>query len=250
MVYKKIISSLLLLACLACHSQVKKLAPITGLATEQKTASSGNHYSIFHKGSNKIKLTNTRPDKKDTSVLLCIAAAFTGLDDGKVDGAYAVDGLIKQEVPNMGLGGAILLNNKSCEIFPYHAYPPPSGIIKDPTLNKEMQKKITQGKYSFFQQIQLIINGQAERFFDEKLFQRRAIVTYKDKKVAIIESKEPITLAAFSKDLVELGAYNALYTDMGSWDEGWYRDGGGKVISIGTSKSQTARQSNWVVFAK
>jgi len=220
------------------------------LFVEQKTAASGNHYTVIHKGANKIKFTTTRPDKKDSSVQLCIAAAFTSLDDGKVDGAYSINGEVKQEVPNMRLGGGIMLNNKTCDIFPYHAYPPPSGIIKDPTLSKEMKKKIKTGKYSFFQQIQVVVKGQAERFFDEKLFQRRAIVTFKDNKVAIIESKEPITLAAFSKDLVELGAYNALYTDMGSWDEGWYRDSAGKLITIGTSRAQTSKQSNWVVFTK
>jgi len=246
--YIKVTYCLLLLSVHGC-AQPKQQSK-TGLFTEQKTAASGNHYTILHKGDNKIKFSTDRPSKKDSSVLLCIAAAFTSLDDGKVDGAYAVNGEIKQEVPNMRLGGGIMINNKTCDIFPYHAYPPPSGIIKDPTLSKEMQKKIKTGKYSFFQQIQVVVNGQAERFFDEKLFQRRAIVIFKDKKVAIIESQEPITLAAFSKDLVELGAYNALYTDMGSWDEGWYRDSAGKLITTGTSRAQTAKQSNWVVFTK
>ncbi len=222
----------------------------TGIATSTKTAGSGQVYDILYKGNHKIKFTTTRPDQKDTSVLLCIAAAFTSLDNGKVDGAYAVDGVVKQEVPNMRLGGGIMINNKTCDIFPYHAFPPPSGIIKDPALSKEMQKKIKDGKYSFFQQIQMIVNGNAERFFDEKLFQRRAIVIFKDKKVAIIESQQAITLATFAKDLVELGAYNALYTDMGSWDEGWYRDNTGKLHVIGTSRSQTDKQSNWVYFQR
>lgn len=182
-------------------------------------------------------------------MLLCIAAAFTGLADGKVDGAYAVDGKVIQEVPTMRLGGAILLNSKGCKIFPYHAYPPPSGIIKDPTLSDALQKKIKQGKYSFFQQIQVIVNGQAERFWDEKVFQRRAIVAYKSGKVAVIESKTAITLAQFSKDLVELGAYNALYTDMGDWDEGWYRDAEGQLQTLGTSRRQTEKQSNWIIFS-
>lgn len=232
------------LPCTLIHAQG------SSLLVQQKTASSGNHYTIFHKGGNKIKFTTTRPGQKDTSVLLCIAAAFTGLENGQVDGAYALEGAIAQKTPNMRLGGAILLNSKTCEIFPYHAYPPPSGIIKEPTLSPAIQKKIKQGRYSFFQQIQLIVNGQSERFFDEKLFQRRAIVTFKDKKVAVIESKEPVTLAAFSKDLLELGAYNALYTDMGDRDEGWYRDEKGNVTVIGTSRRQTEKQSNWVVFVK
>lgn len=242
--------SFLFLCCIFSVCAQPKQGVKTGIATSTKAAGSGQVYDIMYKGANKMKFTTTRPNQKDTSVLLCIAAAFTSLDNGKVDGAYAVDGVVKQEVPNMRLGGGIMINNKTCDIFPYHAFPPPSGIVKDPTLKADMQKKIKAGKFSFFQQIQMIVNGNAERFFDEKLFQRRAIVTFKDKKVAIIESQQAITLATFAKDLVELGAYNALYTDMGSWDEGWYRDSSGKIQVIGTSKSQTDKQSNWVYFQK
>lgn len=220
----------------------------SGLLTYHKKAASGNEYLIINPNGARMAFTVNRPSKSDSSILLCIAAAFTGLADGKVDGAYAVDGKVIQEVPNMRLGGAILLNSKGCKIFPYHAYPPPSGIIKDPTLSAELQKKIKQGKYSFFQQIQVVVNGQPERFWDEKVFQRRAIVAYKSGKVAVIESKTALTLAQFSKDLVNLGAHNALYTDMGDWDEGWYRDADGQLHALGTSRRQTEKQSNWIIF--
>jgi len=217
---------------------------------EQKKASSGNHYTIIYKGEATTKFTTKRPDKKDKTILCCIAAAFTRLDDGKVDGVYAIEGKVSNiEFSNYHLGGGILLNDKGCEIFPIKLQPSSPESSKIFPLSPELQKKITEGKYSFFQQIQLIVNGKAEKFKDTQLFQRRAVVILNDKKVAIIESAEPITLAAFSTDLVELGAYNALYTDMGAWDEGWYRTDKGIKI-IGTSKSQTEKQSNWVVFVK
>jgi hypothetical protein len=72
-------------------------------------------------------------------------------------------------------------------------------------------------------------------------------VKLKGNKTAIIESYEHITLTAFTKDLLELGAVDALYTDMGAWDEGWYRQDN-KLITIGRMKSQTEKQCNWVVF--
>lgn len=216
---------------------------------EQRKASSGNHYTIIHKGDAFIKYTTTRPAKEDKKVLCCIAAAFTRLDDGKVDGAYAVDGKIGNANINRRLGGTIMLQGNIYSIQPL-----------DTSMGKKLkpvfQGEIEINKASFFQQIQLIVNGKAEKFKDTQLFQRRAIVTFMNaktkrvNKLAIIESKEPITLAAFSSDLVELGAYNALYTDMGAWDEGWYRDKSGKIITIGTSLTQTAKQSNWITFVK
>ncbi len=225
--------------------------PGVGVATEQKKASSGNTYTLIYKGGSLIKFSTKRPDKKDKKVLLCIAAAFTQLDNGLVDGAYAVDGKIGNTKYNHHLGGAIFLEAGACDIFPLKK-------LAGDSLDAEDEKKIKESKAGFFQQIQIIVDGKAEKFKDVKLFQRRAIVvmTQANKKfitaknIAIIESLEPITLAAFSNDLVELGAYNALYTDMGAWDEGWYRDAKGEIKIIGTNKSQTAKQSNWVVFTK
>ena len=95
----------------------------------------------------------------------------------------------------------------------------------------------------------MIEKGVGANYKDKKLFQRRAIVKLKGNKIAIIESFEHITLAAFTKDLLELGVVDALYTDMGSWDEGWYKDpASGKTITIGRMKMQTDKQCNWVVL--
>jgi hypothetical protein len=67
----------------------------------------------------------------------------------------------------------------------------------------------------------------------------------------MIESKESITLKVFSEDLVILGVMQLIYTDMGSWDEGWYKNQkNNKIVIIGQDLSQTAKQSNWVVFKK
>jgi hypothetical protein len=97
----------------------------------------------------------------------------------------------------------------------------------------------------------MIESGKAAKFKDLKVFQRRGIAKFKNGKTAIIESNEAITLKVFADDLVELGVQDLLYTDMGSWDEGWYRDPAtGKVVVIGKDRSQTKRQSNWVVFRK
>ena len=104
-------------------------------------------------------------------------------------------------------------------------------------------------KGSLFQQILMIEKGVGAKYKDVKLFQRRAIVKLKGNKTAVIESYEHITLTAFTTDLLELGVQDALYVDMGAWDEGWYiNPSDNKIITIGRMKTQTDKQCNWVVF--
>ena len=94
-----------------------------------------------------------------------------------------------------------------------------------------------------------IEKGKGAKYKDEKLFQRRAIVKLKDNITAVIESYENISLSSFTSDMLELGVIDALYTDMGAWDEGWYRNPSDKkIITIGRMKTQTDKQCNWVVF--
>jgi hypothetical protein len=103
-----------------------------------------------------------------------------------------------------------------------------------------------------FQQILIIKNGVPETFSAKRNFQRRAVVTTKDDKIYIVENEKAVTLAQFCADLVELDSTvnNALYLDMGSWDEGWYRYSNDSIVTIGQNKSSTIHQSNWLVFEK
>ena len=106
----------------------------------------------------------------------------------------------------------------------------------------------------------LVENGTADKIdpTNDKAFQRRAIVTYKNGQTAVIESDKPITLTEFAHDLAskdpnkpENDIQTAMYVDMGDWSEGWYRNpSDGKIISIGNDKLQTNKQTNWLVFKK
>jgi hypothetical protein len=187
-----------------------------------------------------MDVTLKRPDKNDVNIQLCIPGAYTLLDDYTVDGLYIDNGNVyNKEKINRSLGGGIKILGGNCEIFPTE-----KGKLLDAAFIAAAQKQ----KASFFQQIQMIEKGVGATYKDIKLFQRRAIVKLKGNKTAVIESYEHITLAAFTKDLLELGVQDALYTDMGAWDEGWYRTPGGKTITIGRMRTQTDKQSNWVVF--
>jgi hypothetical protein len=186
-----------------------------------------------------MDVTLKRPDKNDKNILICIPAAYTDLQTYFVDGLYIDNGKVyNKDKVNHSLGGAIKIINGNCEIFPTQ---------KGKLLNDSLINFITSKKGSLFQQIQMVEKGVGAKYKDTKLFQRRAIVKLKGNKTAIIESYEHITLTAFTKDLLELGAVDALYTDMGAWAEGWYRQDN-KLITIGRMKSQTDKQCNWVVF--
>jgi hypothetical protein len=208
---------------------------------ETKKSKSGVNYTIFHKDDLKIDVSLKRPDKNDPKILLCFPAAFTDLVTLKPDGLFIDHGIVhNRNKINYTLGGAIKIINGECEIFPTR---------KGKLLNDSLIHIVVDKKGSLFQQIQLIEKGKGAKYKDTKEFQRRAIVRFKQDRTAVIESYEHITLAAFTNDLLELGAVDALYTDMGSWDEGWYRKGN-KVEVIGRIRSQTDKQCNWVIFSK
>jgi len=213
------------------------------ISVETKIGKSKTNYTFIKKNNCKISFETKRPDKADQNILVCIPAAFTNLNNLKVDGIYSVNGITRnKDVINKTLGGVFYIENNSCKIFQSN-----NGKL----FNDSLLAIVKSQKTSFFQQIQCIENGKAAKFKDKKLFQRRGIAILKDNSIAIIESTEAITLEVFSNDLVLLNVRQLIYTDMGAWDEGWYRNPVNNIpIKIGKDLSQTAKQSNWIVFRK
>lgn len=212
-----------------------------GLSVEKKKTKSGYNYTIFHKNNLKMDLSLKRPEKTDNTIQICIAGAFTDLQNYSPDGLLIDNGKVfnKNKI-NTTIGGAIKIIDGDCELFPTNK----GKLLKDSLINYIVSKK-----GSLFQQILMIEKGVGAKYKDVKLFQRRAIVKLKGNKTAVIESYEHITLTAFTTDLLELGVQDALYVDMGAWDEGWYRNSvDNKTITIGRMKTQTDKQCNWVVF--
>ena len=211
------------------------------LKIENKKTKSGYSYTIFYKNNLKLDVSLARPEKTDNNILLCVAGAFTDLKNYMVDGLYIEKGKVSNKNKiNLTLGGAIKIIDDDCQIFPTDK----GKLLTDSLINFVATKK-----GSLFQQIQMIEKGSGAKYKDVKLFQRRAIVKFKNNITAIVESYENITLSVFTSDLLELGAYDALYTDMGAWDEGWYRNPtDNKIITIGRMKTQTDKQCNWVIF--
>jgi hypothetical protein len=207
---------------------------------EVKTVN-GIAYSTFFAGARKINLATTRPVPGDKNISFCIAAAFTRLDDNGIDGLFIENGEIKNSGVNRHLGGGLLIHGDSVFIIK---------TFEGKLPTKTWIDSVAALKCSFLQQIQLVRDDSALVFKKDKaFFQRRAVVIFKDSRTAVVESGTPITLQKFADDLVSLGVRNAIYTDMGGWDEGWYRDGS-KVRTIGLMRGSTRRQSNWFVMTE
>lgn len=189
------------------------------------------------------EITNERPSKKDTTIRLCIACAFTRLDNGGIDGLYILNGKIINSTVNKHLGGGLLIDHGKLSIIKtYDAK----------LLTEEWIDSVAARGASFLQQIQLVRDSVKLDFHrDVKFFQRRAIALFSTGRTAVIESNYPIQLEMFAEDLIKMGVVNALYTDMGDWDEGWYRrPGTTEITTIGTLLSSTEKQSNWFIFSR
>jgi hypothetical protein len=238
---------LLLIASCVQVNQDGSSSDITNQDSLKKNNSAGwiksdEFYSVYYLRNLNINITNIRPQQSDTSIKLCIPAAFTQLDDGNIDGLFIVNGKIIIKKVNHHLGGGFLLVNKKVSIIKTD-----DGKL----LTDSLIDSLVNLKASFFQQIQLVRDGEHLEFQkDQKLFQRRAVVLYYNGDIAVVESKTAITLQEFADDLVKMKVENAIYTDMGSYDEGWVRNpANGGIQVIGLNRSQTQYQSNWLIFS-
>lgn len=213
-----------------------------GIAFESVKAASGVIYQLFPQGKFVFEFCTTRPSTADKDVMLCIPAAFTR-HDNKIDGVFISSGVIGNAgAINHELGGAMVIENGQCKLL---------ATNKATTLTPTFLESVQKAKGSLFQQFLIVHNGSAATFRDQSKFQRRAIALTKQGTFKIFESDKPIAFSTFNNDLAALGVSEALYFDMGAWDEGWYRHATtGRTITIGLDRSHTDRQSNWLVLKK
>lgn len=212
------------------------------LAVEMRRASSGNQYRLIDARTSKIGFEIKRPAQSDPNVLLCIPAAFTSKDGG-LCGLFACKGSLGNEgLIDLAMSGACEIKNGSCRIFDTN---------NGAELKAAYLSKLKEDKCSFFQQFQVVKDRKAESFKDKSIRQRRCVAILSDARLEIIESDDAISFNEFGNDLVEFGVQDAIYTDMGPWSEGWYRDSkSGEPVTIGNSRLSTKKQTNWVVLKK
>ena len=194
---------------------------------------------IFEPFGLKLRLCNKRP-QKDANTHLCIAAAFTS-PETTIEGLFIVDGKkINSKIDKKRTGACIISDkNKSIDIITYSE-------ITDELLNQVQEKQ-----QSFFQQEILVKNFEIIpcKLFEDRITKWRALIKF-DGYFAIGQSRNVISILEFQKSLIDIGAIDAIYLDMGTWSEGWYKDAIKGFVTIGDSKTSTHRQTNWITYGR
>ena len=207
------------------------LSPIHNQGTTQNET---NRINIYPLGSNKIDFRLIRPDKLDNRNRLCVPAAFTSKNN-KPEGLIYLNGkLTSGQKPSSGKGLVIIS----------------LGEIEIRNINQlgQFLNSRKDSKFSLFQQWYLIEkNKRGENPFPKSKLQMRVVAKIKNE-TFVIESDSNVDSEQFISALVNMGVSDAVYLDMGSWSEGWYKDSDNKIKSIGNDKSNTKRQTNWILF--
>ena len=206
---------------------------------EGKTTAGGGQYALFYPQGLAIKVVTHRPGVADRRVQLSVAAAYTDLATDQPLDLLVSPGRTMQAKATVGfLDGVLAITSDSLRI---------TQIPKGQTPAAAELARVQRQHGTLLLQELLVYRGRNVRGPGGSYFQRRALAELAGHRWAVVESHADITMQQFAADLLELGAQQALNLDTGGWDEGWYR-AGGQVVQLGHRRTDTARQSNWLVF--
>jgi len=187
----------------------------------------------------KFNLTNKRPENTPNNYL-SVAAAFTDKDLKSTTGKLIIDGETIFKNNNPKLSGGCIIGNNSIKII-------------DKTNNIDsLSKAVFNNHESYFQQALIVYNNKGIVWNlpngDLKV-KRRALIEFNNQ-FSICESASSLDIKKFQEALIDIGVKNAIYLDMGSWSEGWYKSVDAKQIKIGDNFSSTHLQTNWIYLSE
>lgn len=179
-----------------------------------------------------------KPDSNNTNLLMSVVAAFTS------------------KAPEHVVGTSV--SNGKKRIYPTDAETAYCLIIGEEVKIESMSENhksaietAVKQKGDYFQQMLLIENAEAKtcEIFKNRATFRRALAQKEDE-THLIESLDRMTIDDFIQSLIFLGYEQAIYLDMGSWSEGWYRNEDNEIIRIGNNWKSSHLQTNWLVIRK
>lgn len=186
---------------------------------------------LFNPNNLNICIYSKRPQKNGKTHLV-VPAAFTK-PSNKIDGLFIEKGTLINSNVNEKLNGICIISNNKLKIGRYN-----------PLIINEVISK----KQSLFQQVLLVFDSKIVEceLFRSDLNLRRALVEINNH-FFLIESKKRVSILDFQNLMISKHVKNAIYLDMGTYSEGWYKNEN-KTYAIGETMTQTYRQSNWLVF--
>ncbi|RAK70284.1 hypothetical protein [Hymenobacter edaphi] len=212
------------------------------VTAEGRTTKAGTQYTVLYPNQLAIRVVTRRPVPDSQQYQLSVAAAYTDLATNQPLDLLVCNGRALQARATVGfLNGVLTITGDSLRITRIASgHSPPEAVLH----------RVRRRQGTLLLQELLVYQGRNQRPAGGSRFQRRALVEFAAHRFAVVENQAGrLTMQQFAAELVELGAHNALYLDMGDWDEGWYR-AGSRVVALGTLRTETARQSNWLVFVR
>lgn len=188
------------------------------------------------------------PSQTDSTILLCVEAAFTGqlLKEFKttnIAGDYIIDGEYHKGYKCIANTGFLcsLEGSQGCTVK-----------IGRSTECKEWMEQAKEFRGSLFQQILIVQNcknvyrNTPIKPTTKNIY--RAACTLTDGGFAVIQSLSRLPLSCFINSLISLGVEDALYLDMGTgWNYGWYRESPSSP-AVELFKVRSPYQTNWLVI--
>lgn len=179
-----------------------------------------------------------KPDELDTNTGLCMVAAFTSRPPEHIVGTTVCKGELRADSTESETGYCLIVD----------------GNITISPLNQNREQSISKAieqKGDYFQQMLLVHNRQPVKtnVFKNRTTARRSLVIV-NRKPLIVETNDRIHIDTFTTCLLQMGAEQAIYLDMGSWSEGWYRTNDRAIQRIGNNRRSTHLQTNWITIKR
>lgn len=233
----------LLLLILSCKEESKQTTgTIEAVRTEKTLVERTDtcNLIILYPHYNKIDLVcGNMPDKKDTAVVMCAAACYTGqclktFSHNNIAGDHVSGGIRYKGYSCKRNTGAFIYYGGEWR-FVYQNY------------NRALDEAAKNGGMAFAQEL-MIHNGKIMQTVrkDNNKNQFRSLCQIGNR-LCIIESKGTVNLVEYKKSLLQIGVSEALYIDMGTgWNHAWYHYSTDSIVELHPKKHGYC--TNWITF--
>ena len=194
---------------------------------------------IYYPNYSRIDLVcGDMPKKDNDSVILVCAASYTAkyldhFDHENIIGNHISGGKLYNGAPSKSYRGAFTFYDEK----PHFAYD---------NWNEDYRQAASKGGCGFAQDMMIHDGGIVDHSREDSsktLFRALCLI---NGKVAVADSKEEIPFGDFITNLLNAGATEAIYLDMGGWKHSWYRDESGNPVEIHPAPTKYA--TNWITF--
>lgn len=196
---------------------------------------------IFYPNYSRIDLVcENMPEKSDSSVIFMASAAYTvkckdTFSHDNIIGNHVSGGQLFRGAPSKTYRGAFVYYNDSSQ-FIYNDWA------------KELKIAAENGGCGFAQDMMIHKGREVDHWRKSSDVNSYRALCLIDGKVSIADSDGKMKFGDFITNLLQAGATEAIYLDMGGWNYSWYRDDSGKAIDIHPIPNKYA--TNWITFYK